>query len=431
MQPDPEGRSVQVVLDPDDRRDLIQAFSSLADLTAGRAVCHAIPAGSSLYGLGLAVLLGLGKRFDAARVERVQPRCWRLAGIWLAAEEVRDLFVSRAHLLGARHWSALLDLAANRPMRLWLVVHRARLHPAKQQVLAGWQSAVLSAEEFLALWADTRPVGRAADPGDFPHVPADDFPSFRAACRRLLDPPSFARVDAVYEQAFTAARRWVRTTVVDWEDRYGGIDVETVGGFLRDMTVSSTSPSETLVRLRGAQAGFFLHGILLTVDLTSRAMIGETDLRPTLSPAVADHLRGFCTPSWTAAAALTLLAEPPYGALQGMRIGDVAADGTWATIARQRFPIPDYARSLVRAQLLDRRSQLADANAPPLESQPLFPDRGPARARPNRALDALAIWRPPIPMGEGGGGLGRAWLARRGLRVSRIDDPYPWTLGRP
>jgi hypothetical protein len=70
---------VQVVLDPDDRRDLIQALSSLVDLTAGRAVCHAIPAGSSLYGLGLAVLLGLGKRFDAARVERVQLRCWRLA----------------------------------------------------------------------------------------------------------------------------------------------------------------------------------------------------------------------------------------------------------------------------------------------------------------------------------------------------------------
>lgn len=112
-----------------------------------------------------------------------------------------------------------------------------------------------------------------------------------------------------------------------------------------------------------------------------------------------------------------------------MRIGDVAADGAWATIAGQRLPIPDYARSLVRAQLLDRRSQPANASTPPIGSQLLFPDRGPARARANRALDVLAVWHPP--MGEGGGGLGRAWLARRGLRVSRIDDPYPWTLSRP
>jgi hypothetical protein len=30
-----------------------------------------------------------------------------------------------------------------------------------------------------------------------------------------------------------------------------------------------------------------------------------------------------------------------------------------------------------------------------------------------------------------GKGLGAAWLAGRGLTVTRIDDPYPWSLASP
>jgi hypothetical protein len=420
---------VQVVFDPADTRRLVEAVSSLADLSAGRAVCHAFPVGSSLYGLGVALLLGVGKRFDAAQVERVQSRCWRLAEIWLAAEGIRDLFILRAHILGARQWNALLELATTRRVRLWLVVHRSGLRPTQQATLAETPATTLGAAEFLARWAETSPVNRPGDADEFPQVPADDFPTFRATCRRLLDPASFMRVDTVYRRAFSAAHRWVRAQTANWHDRYSGIDAEAVGAFVRDLTAPSASPGETLVRLRGVQAALFLHGMLVTVDLRSRAMIGVTELRPTLSAAVADRLRAYCTPWWTAEAALVLLAEPPPGALSGMQIKDVAHDGAWVTIDGQQVSVPRYARSLVLAQRIDRCEQLDRAGEHTAAAQPLFGDRQSVHKRHNRALDGLGA--KPWPTGERGWGLGRAWLARRGLRVSRIDDPYPWTLGNP
>jgi hypothetical protein len=420
---------VQVVFDPADTRHLVEAVSSLADLAAGRAVCHAMPVGPSLYGLGVAMLLAVGKRFDAAQVERVPSRCWRLAEIWLAAEQIRELFILRAHILGARQWRVLLQLAATRQISLWLVVHRPGLRPPQQAVLAETPATTLGAAEFLIQWADTRPADRSGDADEFPLVPGDDFPTFRAACRRLLDPPSFTRVDTIYREAFSAARSWVRAQTGNWQDRYSVIDAEAVGGFVRDVTAPSASPAETLVRLRGVQAGLFLHGMLVTIDLRSTAMIGVTELRPTLSAAVADRLRGYCTPWWTAEAALMLLAEPPPGALSRMLIHDVDPDGAWVMIDGQRIAIPAYARSLVLAQRIDRSEQLDTRGEPTVATQPLFADRQSVSLRPNRALGRLGA--EPRPMGEHGWGLGRAWLARRGLWVSRIDDPYPWALGIP
>lgn len=158
-------------------------------------------------------------------------------------------------------------------------------------------------------------------------------------------------------------------------------------------------------------------------------MIGVTELRPTLSAAVADRLRAYCTPWWTAEAALMLLAEPPAGALSSMQIQDVAPDGASVTIDGQQLSVPRYARSLVLAQRIDRCEQLDPAGEHTVAAQPLFADRQSGYKRLNQALDGLGAT--PWPTGEQGWGLGRAWLARRGLRVSRIDDPYPWTLGTP
>jgi hypothetical protein len=124
-----------------------------------------------------------------------------------------------------------------------------------------------------------------------------------------------------------------------------------------------------------------------------------------------------------------LLAEPPTGALSAMHIQDVAPDGAWVTIDGHQVPVPGYARSLVLAQRIDRCEQLEAAGEHSIAGRPLFTDRQSVYRRPNRALDGLGAQ--PWPVGERGWGLGRAWLARRGLRVSRIDDPYPWALGSP
>lgn len=252
---------------------------------------------------------------------------------------------------------------------------------------------------------------------------------------------SFQRVDELYNQTFSAARDWVRNHVSDWtvpsrpvdSIPVDSIDTDAVAALLQRLTVTSSSPSETLVRLRGAQAGLFLHGILVTLDLSARSMIGTIDLRATLSPAMATRLRGLCTPEWTAAAALALLAEPRIGELAALDLCHIAPDAAQVTVGALRdLHVPDYARSLILAQVLQRRRQGAGMDAP------LFVDKSASQRCTETALTILVgSVATKTAMGSlhrgagfltGPSSLGAACLARRGLKVTRIDDPYPWSL---
>jgi hypothetical protein len=296
---------------------------------------------------------------------------------------------------------------------------------------------LLTLEQFATRWETPTRVTVQPPPGQFPEVPSADFPTFRAACRQLLDSASFQQVDQLYEQTLGAARAWIRDLVSDWYQGTGSdvidIDIDAVAVLLQRLTVASSSPSETLVRLRGAQAGLFRHGILLTLDLTSHAMIGLPDLRATLSPGVATRLRGLCTPEWTAATTLALLAEPHAGDLEDLDLGAVAPDASQVTIGGlKHLHVPTYARSLILVQLLKRRHQGAAMDAP------LFSDKpGTQRfdLRPLASIVSLVAAKigisPPRLTAEYRllpERLGSAWLARRGLTVTRIDDPYPWSL---
>ena len=97
--------------------------------------------------------------------------------------------------------------------------------------------------------------------------------------------------------------------------------------------------------------------------------------------------------------------------------------------------VPDYARSLILAQLLQRRRQGAGIDAP------LFVDKSTSQRCSGTALTTL-ISSVASKTGMGSlqrgtgflprhGSLGAAWLARRGLKATRIDDPYPWSLASP
>jgi hypothetical protein len=151
---------------------------------------------------------------------------------------------------------------------------------------------------------------------------------------------------------------------------------------------------------------------------------------------MATRLRGLCTPEWTAVAALALLAEPHIVELAALDLRHVASDASQVTVGGMRdLHVPDYARSLILAQLLQRRRQGAGIDAP------LFVDKSTSQRCSGTALATL-ISSVAAKTGMGSlqrgtgfpardGSIGAAWLARRGLKATRIDDPYPWSLASP
>jgi hypothetical protein len=195
---------ITFVVDPADSAACATAVTNLACLPHGRVVCHPTP-GGSLTWLGCDLLLALGKRFDALQAEHVHAQAWYLAAVWLRAEAVEHLFVLRAHTLKVGALEQLCVLQQKTSVRLWLVNSGEESTPAQRQVFSGLDLETVSSDECVRL---CRPAVRACrvanlrQPAEaYPLVPAADFPIFRAVCRRLLDPVSFAIVDRTFAAA--------------------------------------------------------------------------------------------------------------------------------------------------------------------------------------------------------------------------------------
>jgi hypothetical protein len=279
----------------------------------------------------------------------------------------------------------------------------------------------------------------------FPEVPGDEFYLFLAACRRLLDGASFRRVDDVHQQSQHDTDMWLQaqlrpqrppqpgprlfSTNVEPEPREPPT-LDHVCAFLQQLTATSSCAAETLVRLRGAQVAFFLHGFLLSLQLGSGAHPGPADLRPTMDPSVADRLRGLSTARLTAAMTLALVTEMTSAQLCQLELADIAADATAVRVDGYWFAIPAYARSLVRTQVLERSGP---GSGP---TDPLFIGRDRGR------LDPLAMtwWLSTVTNRTGvvhrqaadnilPAKATQQWLRRRGLNVCWLGPPYPWQTG--
>jgi len=470
------------VFDPADTLACARLVAGLADLGAGRAVCHPTPNDPSGTWLAVDLLVALGKRLDAPLLERISHRAWPLAEVWLRAEPIRDLFVLRAHLLSPRALGRLVALRQRCGLRLWLIVHRPALRPAQQRTLeldaATWCAIDLPA--FSSRWpastdqpdpsgppgpaATGRAYGDAdgaADGSGFPAVPGADFPVFRATCRRLLDPDSFTEVDRCYcdtmrrllawladhsellhtmdrcdPQAVRRAAIWHDTAWAEADDDPG---VRTARAHARRslaqvwdhfttraaeqlfaVTAADRTPTETLVRFRAAQAAFLRHGLLLTLDPTMLAMLGPGDDRARLHPQAAMRLRGCCTPRCAAAATLTLATRADTVQLARLRIGDLTGDGATVHLDGTTVAIPTHARSLLRALLIERGDQHATTDAP------LFADQAGRVSQPHtlhglleQAARQAGVAIPRINSHH----RSAAWLAEHGLTMTRLPVP--------
>ncbi len=199
-------------------------------------------------------------------------------------------------------------------------------------------------------------------------------------------------------------------------------------GHLQGLLASSSSSSEALTRLRGAQAAFFGAGWLVAFspEAFAGADTGPLLLRPGLGAGAAARLRRLCTPQSTAVMALFLACDLSAQAMSRLSLASIADDGGSVTLGSDSFSIPDYAQSLVRAQLVHRRREGAKA------TDPLFVHPtavGPRRA--NVLLDTLRSVgkRTSISVGrsdsrEPGRG-GEAWLQVRRVSVTRLEGLRP------
>jgi hypothetical protein len=433
--PAPAGVPVAVVLDPADSAACHRLVASRHDLAAGRVVCHPTP-GASATGLALDLLVALGKRFDQLEAERVQPhaRAWELACLWLAGEQARHLLVLRAHRLDQDSWRRLLALPGACQLTLWLVVHRPDLRPAQQAALAQTPHQRITHQQFAALWEPTltgHPRAHPAAPdasSPFPAVPGDDFATFRAAARSLLDPQSFHRVDAVWRAALAQTLAWpplAHTSRPAAAPLTEPLAVADVAAFLQRLTVASSSAAETLVRLRAAQAGFFRHGYHLRLTIRPGALLEATGLRAGLDRPAADRLRWLATPRLAAAGVLALATELTPEQLGRLTLDQVDPDSGGVRVAGQSYAIPAYARGLVRTLWLQRHRQGATRTSPLFAVQPTGPRLGPAAMQHLLATAAAAAaLRLPTSTGEHlGDGSAWAWLDRRGLAIQPLPLP--------
>jgi hypothetical protein len=357
---------VTLVVDPQDSATCATAVSELACLPHGRVVCHPTPGGSHTW-LGCDLLLALGKRFDALLAEHVRIRAWELTAVWLQAEAVEHLFVIRAHTLKVGALQRLHALQQRTGVHLCLVSARAELTAAQRQVFGEVNLEKLSADVCVRHWQQMARACRAAHvrrlAEAYPLVPPADFTVFRAVCRWVLDPASFAIVDRTFTAALADTLTWLatqrelrehfRSLELDLEeldqkiprtryilDRQVRVHTELNRGWYRfqteasnqlnTLTASTGSPSETL---RGT-AEF---GAPFNVDLATR-------------------LRGLCTPGLAGAAALALALQLGPHALASLRVGEIAPSGTALELhGGERRVVPAHASALVRAQLIHRR----------------------------------------------------------------------------
>jgi len=371
------------VIDLDDDPALHDELHRRADVSAGVIVVRPVPGTATRRSLANDVLIALGKHFDAVGRERQTGHGWDLARLWLRAERIGQLVVCDSERLSPELLGALADLASDAGSHLWLI--------ARSPLPAGCRPALRPSQAWRPEdLLDRLPVVEMADGPAMDRdlvLPRDNFLTFRAACKRLLAARQFSVVDAVYMAAYDETQESLFARAQ--RDRPSR---EEVVSQLRRLTCPSLSAPETIVRLRAAQAAYFVDGAL--VEVTEARRPKPVDLAGVgLSRQVASRLRRLVSPAWAGALALSTIGGLGAVDLARLNLGAIDEDGERVTVGAGVIEIPAYAAGLLRAQLIAR------AGADRRGNEPLFVNKHGARFDPailRRRLEAAttlaALW---------------------------------------
>jgi hypothetical protein len=448
----------------------------------GRAVLRPTPGASDVETLGWDLLVAVAKPPHAARRERVSGLSWGYGQAWLAGFAVKHMIVDRAHLLTRDQTAKAAAAAAKAGATLWLlwgtgIGPRAPGCDGPPHLVAGQPAQVISLWDFYQR-LPAAPPSAAGEPGhedSWPPLPAADFPTFLAACRRYLPRAGFAQVARLYYDTAEATDAWLDTYGAPRDPRDGQITAAfeaALTGWLRDSAIGpAPCGPAALIRLRAVQAALFIRAIVLSWQPGPLGPNPAGRLPGNLTPQVADALAtAVRTDAATATALSVHLNHGPafFGVLQ---LSDVAPDGsairvpasrarpvrrgitpgadgaygqmldaderTWREMAAaEPVRIPACARSLFTAHLAYRRESGA-ASADPYFVHPRDPAAKPAteilRAAIRSTAQRIGLDLPWIHGDDCRYGAdigltwrGHSWPGERGLQLARTgpgQDP--------
>jgi hypothetical protein len=428
-------------------------------------------------------LVAAGNPPHAARREHVTELSWEYGQAWLAGLGVTDLIIDRAHLLTGGQADTAAAAARRAGATVWLLWGTG-IGPytpgcdGPPHLVAGTRTQVISLWEFYQRLPTAPPPAIADEPGqpgEWPPLPAADFPTFLAACRRYLPRREFAQAARLYYDTAEATDAWLDTYGAPRDPRDHQITAgfeAALTGWLRDSAIGpAPCGPAALVRLRAVQAALFIRAIVLSWRPGPLGPQPATRLPGNLTPEIAGALQTAVRTDTAAATALSVHLNQGPAFFSVLQLGDVALDGSairvppgrprpvwrgispgadgaygqmleadersWRELATaEPIRIPDCARPLFAAHLAYRRSGGAEGSDPYF-AHPRDPADKPAteilRAAIRSAAQRLGL---DLPWMHGDDcrygadiGLtwrGHSWLAERGLRLARTgpgQDP--------
>jgi hypothetical protein len=307
------------------------------------------------------LLKALGKDGHKSGKARNAQRRFDQATAWSIGHAVAHVIVVDAERLDGFRWRRLLDLALLSDAHLWLIVSSLATPRALRKFLGQWphvtQDWAVFADRMDAILAraareaEGEPV--AAHTESAPH---DEFPTFLHSAKELVDREASKRLDAVYRTACRATAGWLEAL-----DK--PVAEQDLAGHLRALLESNDTVVEALATIRAIQACMLKVDFLLKVDF-NRFVLAAVDTRVGLTEDHAKRLNQYATTRYAAIPALLLLTREPSTRLADLAVGEVAPDGSSATIGGTSVGVPPHGRPILRAQLAARLLEGAAADSP-------------------------------------------------------------------
>lgn len=401
---------VVVLLDPHDDRAIMDAALAAHAPERGWITVHPTAGGHTDLILAHDLLLSLGKGTVGLNVQQLPDAAgaWAAAATWTLLENIATVIVVRTHLLSAHQWQRFLQLRTTTGVQLIMVHHQVGLAPPLRRCLELVEHHVSSDPALLAASPPAQPLAdgtihdteESADGGlaPLPHVSAAALPWYRADAYRLLSAAEFSRLDAEYRQGLRAACRWLthrgydaarltgpfphvmdtafptgavltgvdhflgrgtapgaqpgaeqRRIPTPWRD-HRGLQV-----FLSALIVDAPTSGHSVARIRGAQAAFLLHGLLLQPpqDLSTACGPGFGP-QPFTRSAVHRICRQIAHPAVATALAIVLLTGEIPEVVARWDV-PVVQDTGCLVLSGYHYAIPDHGRDLLLAASVFRR----------------------------------------------------------------------------